>query len=213
MTNEMAGASVEPEAVADNPVEVLVASTESVELSEEDKMRQEATRRMERRKRKMMSPEERLAKITGRPVESISPVSGLESAPPTELSLPVAIANTVVVEDDPPLENLIRDPFTDDNPTMEGDFLNNILGGQAGTSSTPSDPVKFSQSVWLFLAVAVRLLLETEFSWAVGNNMVAPFIVMTTTLMTTGYLDIANLQASSLLSAGEYPVPPFPISQ
>jgi len=192
--------SVEPEDVAASPDRELVASTESMELSEEDKMRQEAARRMERRKRKMMSPEERLAKITGRPVESISPVSYLETAPTEEISAPPANPFTAV-EDDPPLENLIRDPLTDETPTIEGDFLSNILGGQASTSSPSSDPVKFSQSVWLFLAMSVRLLLETEFSWAIGNNMVAPFIVMTTTLMTTGYLDMANLQASSLLSA------------
>jgi len=198
---ESGGTNDEPGVMAAVTEVEPVASTERVELSEEDKMRQEAAKRMERRKRKMMSPEERLAKITGRPVESVTPVSGLDTAPTEERSSPPAITSASAVEDDPPLENLIRDPFMADTPSMEGDLLSNILGGQAGASSLPSNPVKFNQSVWLFLAVAVRLLLETEFSWTVGNNMVAPFIVMIITLMATGHLDIANLQASSLLSA------------
>ena len=52
-------------------------STDTVEdaASEEDKLRAEAARRLERRRRKMMSPEERLARITGRPVSSASPTA------------------------------------------------------------------------------------------------------------------------------------------
>ena len=52
-------------------------STDTVEdaASEEDKLRAEAARRLERRRRKMMSPEERLARITGRPVTSASPTA------------------------------------------------------------------------------------------------------------------------------------------
>ena len=47
--------------------------------SEEDRLRAEAARRLERRRRKMMSPEERLARITGRPVSQTSP--SVESPP------------------------------------------------------------------------------------------------------------------------------------
>jgi len=174
------------------------------EITEEERLRQEAAKRLERRKRKMMSPEERLAKITGRPVESESPVSEVVSSggtTPAPADAPSAsISSAAHVEDDPPLEHLTRDPFTADTPTMEGEFLTNMLGGQA-SSSPPSDPVKFSHSIWPFLALAVRLLLETEFSWILGNNMVAPFIVMVSILVTTGYLSIANLQTTSLLTA------------
>merc|ERR1712034_76253 len=131
----------------------------------EERLRQEAAKRLERRKRKMMSPEERLAKITGRPVESESPVSEVVSSggtTPAPADAPSAsISPAAHVEDDPPLEHLTRDPFTADTPTMEGEFLTNMLGGQA-SSSPPSDPVKFSHSIWLFLALAVRLLLQTE---------------------------------------------------
>ena len=42
--------------------------TASDAVTDEERLRQEAARRLERRRRKMMSPEERLAKITGRPV-------------------------------------------------------------------------------------------------------------------------------------------------
>ena len=177
------------------------------EITEEERLRQEAAKRLERRKRKMMSPEERLAKITGRPVESVSPVSeGVSSGvitPAPGDAPPPNISSSAPVEDDPPLEHLTRDPFTADTPTMEGEFLTNMLGGQSG-SSPPSDPVKFSHSIWLFLALAVRLLLETEFSWILGNNMVAPFIMMVSVLVTTGYLSITNLQTTSLLTAGEH---------
>ena len=202
MTDDVSSPNVEPEAVPAAPEEVLPAVDESVnvELSEEEKLRQEASRRMERRKRKMMSPEERLAKITGRPVEPVALMSDVVSSGGTVP--PAEVAPAVREEDDPPLENLTRDPFTADTPTMEGEFLTNILGGQANTTPV-SDPVQFSQSVWVFLAVAVRLLLETEFSWVVGHNMVGPFIVMISILITTRYLDIASLNTSSLLTAGK----------
>ena len=53
--------------------------TASDMVNDEDRLRLEAAKRLERRRRKMMSPEERLAKITGRPVSSSSPVG--EEAP------------------------------------------------------------------------------------------------------------------------------------
>ena len=189
------------------PAEEVSTPAQGAEITEEERLRQEAAKRLERRRKKMMSPEERLAKITGRPVEPVSPVSEVVSSGETILTpggAPSAsISSSAPVEDDPPLEHLTRDPFTADTPTMEGEFLTSMLGGQAG-SSPPSDPVKFSHSIWLFLALAVRLLLETEFSWILGNNMVAPFIVMVSILVTTGYLSIANLQTTSLLTAGEH---------
>ena len=42
-------------------------------LEEEDRLRAEVARRLERRRRKMMSPEQRLARIAGRPVSQTSP--------------------------------------------------------------------------------------------------------------------------------------------
>ena len=43
-------------------------------LEEEDRLRAEAARGLERRRRKMMTPEERLARIRGRPVSQTSPL-------------------------------------------------------------------------------------------------------------------------------------------
>ena len=201
MTDDVQSTSVEPEELRAAAAEV-VASVEVLEISDEERMRQEAAKRMERRKRKMMSPEERLAKITGRPVEEVSPILDVvtsgESISTTDVPS-VTVSSSTQSVDDPPLEHLTRDPFTADTPTMEGEFLTNMLGGQAG-SSPPSDPVKYSQSIWLYLALAVRLLLETQYSWILGNNMLAPFIVMVSILMTTGYLSFANLQTYSLLT-------------
>ena len=54
---------------------VVDGATDTLEdaASEEDRLRAEAARRLERRRRKMMSPKERLARITGRPVSQTSP--------------------------------------------------------------------------------------------------------------------------------------------
>merc|ERR1719430_1533974 len=145
----------------------------------------------------MLSPEERLAKITGRPVEQVSSGSDAVS---NQTVATVDTAPATVVED-PPLENLTRDPFTAETPTMEGDLLSNFLGGTQPSTSTVTDPVQFNQSVWLLLAVSVRVMLETEYSWVLANNMVAPFIMMVSILITTRYLDIGSLQTSSLLTA------------
>ena len=55
----------------------VTSATDTVtdSLNDEDKLRQEAARRLERRRRKMLNPEERLAKITGRPVPASPPSS------------------------------------------------------------------------------------------------------------------------------------------
>ena len=60
---------------------VVDGATDTLEdaASEEDRLRAEAARRLERRRRKMMSPEERLARITGKPVSQTSP--SIESPP------------------------------------------------------------------------------------------------------------------------------------
>ena len=65
---------------------VVDGATDTLEdaASEEDRLRSEAAKRLERRRRKMMSPEERLARITGRPVSQISPSA--ESPPSGEHS-------------------------------------------------------------------------------------------------------------------------------
>ena len=154
----------------------VATSIDTPEISEEERLRQEAAKRLERR-RKMMSPEERLAKITGRPVEAVPDVgvSTAESSNTAPESSSPSTHTPPAVED-PPLEHLTRDPFSSDSPNLEGEFLTNMLAGQ-GYSPPPSDPVKYSQSIWLYLALAVRLMLETQYSWILGQNMLAPFLL------------------------------------
>ena len=56
--------------------------------------------------------------------------------------------------------------------------------------------------VWCGLAVAVRLLLDTDWSWLLAGNAVLPFLLLLTGLLTTGSLSLANTAPASLLSAG-----------
>ena len=66
-----------------NSVDSTTDTTNDV-INDEERLRQEAAKRLERRRRKMMNPEERLARITGRPVSSVSPSS--ETSPPSFIS-------------------------------------------------------------------------------------------------------------------------------
>ena len=131
-------------------------STDTVEdaATEEDRLRAEAAKRLERRRRKMMSPEERLARITGRPVSQISPT--LESPPPSgenrvksnsdstncilssdSLGVPasssrdnLSVATNTLPADDPPLESLRREPRGSVASLQgpEADLLSGLLG-------------------------------------------------------------------------------------
>jgi len=197
---------LETTSASDEPVspdDVDTPSVNEVGGTEEEKLRLEAAKRLERRRRRMMSPEERLAMITGRPVSAPSAADVVDPVPSQIDSVPVSPSlrdSSNQAGDDPPLENLTRDTLPAETPGMEGDLLSSLLGGQA--SSTPVvDPVQFSHCVWPLLALAVRLLLETDFSWILADNMIAPFFLTVIVLMTTGYLSLANLQTTSLLTA------------
>merc|ERR1719480_268376 len=136
-----------------------------------------------------MSPEERLARITGRPVSQTSPT--LESPPPLSDSLGspdnLSVAtNTLPVDDpgDPPLESLRRDVTRGSVTSLggpEADLLSGLLGSGAdsplaGLMGAPGGPAETQTSaaaeagtnntdlVWVLLAVAVRLVLDTEYS-------------------------------------------------
>ena len=134
--------------------------TASDAVTDEERLRQEAARRLERRRRKMMSPEERLAKITGRPVAAssspdTSPTVQMPGDPificdnqccnallflgSEELTAatPCTVAtNTAAPADDPPLETLTRDSgLLAPGPGLggpEGDLLSSLLGGGGG---------------------------------------------------------------------------------
>ena len=91
------------------------------EGGEAERLRQEAARRLERRRRKLLSPEERLARITGQPV-----VAGPGACTTTTAS--------VGAGEDPPLELLT--PSSGPGPAREvgpgPDLLSSLLGGGAG---------------------------------------------------------------------------------
>ena len=58
--------------------------------------------------------------------------------------------------------------------------------------------------VWVLLAVAVRLVLDTEYSGIIGDNMLAPFLLTLASLYTLGYVSPQGSTVSSLLSAGTH---------
>ena len=94
MTDNMASTSVGTDEML-VPAEEVSTPAQGAEITEEERLRQEAAKRLERRKRKMMSPEERLAMITGRPVEPVSPVSEVVSSgvtiPALQVMLPLQL--------------------------------------------------------------------------------------------------------------------------
>ena len=67
--------------IVSNSVDSTTDTTHDV-INDEERLRQEAARRLERRRRKMLNPEERLARITGRPVSSVSSVSPTSETSP-----------------------------------------------------------------------------------------------------------------------------------
>lgn len=167
-------------------------------VSDEDRLREEAARRMERRRRKMMSPEERLAKITGGLVEPRTEQEVVTS-PHHE---PVVSSSPTLMVEDPPLENLIRDPFTSPNTGGEADMLSSLLSGGAGGPASHTQPaVQYSLAVWPLLALLVRLTLDTEYSVWVGNSALLPFLLVISGLVITRHLDLSCLQSTSLLTA------------
>merc|ERR1712083_1282126 len=108
-------------------------------------------------------------------------------------------AATAIASDDPPLELLTRDPLGPrGSPGPESDILSNLLGG---TTSPVENPVRFSHALWLFLALAVRLILETEYKFYIGESGVLPFLLLLPLLMVSGHLHLASLRSTSLLTA------------
>jgi len=186
-------------------------------MSDADRLREDAARRMERRRRKMQSPEERLAKITGRLIEEETGDRIQETNENRQIDVqendilvprPIVTSTTPTTEcDDPPLEHLTRDEsmITNDNlyPMSGGrdtDVLSNLLS--PGTSSVPSQPcVRYSNILWLLLAVVVRLMMDTEYSVWLADSVILPFLMVLSGLIITKYLDLSNLQSTSLLTA------------
>ena len=179
--------------------------------TEEERLRQQAQQRLERRRRKMQSPEERLAKITGRPVEPVVATSDLTSPPALPVSAGCPSVGTMTAED-PPLETLTREQrpasLLRQGSSQEADLLSSLLGSSGAEGS--ADPrqadskTQLTDLVWVLLAVVVRLLLDTEYSAFIGHNIFLPFALSLSLMMSLGYinLSLATSTGSTILSAG-----------
>ena len=182
-----------------------MADTESTS-TEEERLRQQAQQRLERRRRKMQSPEERLAIITGRPVEPGG--TNTVETPPSPPSVGTMTA------DDPPLETLTRDSRPDrllrqGSSSAETDLLSNLLGsgGEAGADSKPGETkTQLTDVVWVILALLVRIILDSEYSVVIGHNIFLPFALNLSVMMSLGYINISlnTSTGSTILSAGRY---------
>ena len=170
--------------------------------TEEERLRLQAQQRLERRRRKMQSPEERLAKITGRPVECVEPDTRSPAGPSV---------GTMTAED-PPLETLTRDTTRPNTLMRQGsgpevDLLSNLLGsGVEGSAETkPAETrTQLTDLVWVLLAVVVRVVLDTEYSAFIGHNIFLPFALNLSLMMSLGYINISlsTSTGSTILSAG-----------
>jgi len=169
---------------------------EEKKVSEEDRLREEAAKRLERRRKKMLSPEERLARITGQPVGSVITADEMGTV---EVGGSRSQSTAPIASDDPPLELLTRDPLAPrGSPGPESDLLSNLLGG---ANAPVENPVRFSHALWPLLALAVRLILETEYKFYIGESGVLPFLLLLPLLMVSGHLHLPSLRSTSLLSA------------
>ena len=159
----------------------------------------------------MQSPEERLAKITGRPVEPVVATSDLTSPPALPVSAGCPSVGTMTAED-PPLETLTREQrpasLLRQGSSQEADLLSSLLGSSGAEGS--ADPrqadskTQLTDLVWVLLAVVVRLLLDTEYSAFIGHNIFLPFALSLSLMMSLGYinLSLATSTGSTILSAG-----------
>ena len=187
----------------------VTSATDTVtdSLNDEDKLRQEAARRLERRRRKMLNPEERLAKITGRPVPASPPSSPSVETDSSVVQGEQMISTSTSPADDPPLETLTRDAFsnfltTPGSSSETGDMLSSLMSGHQ-TGAAAGQHSRLNDVVWVMLAVLVRLVLDTEFAPYIAHNCVLPFILTLASLYLLGLVTAPQSTASSLLSAGD----------
>ena len=180
--------------------------------TEEERLRLQAQQRLERRRRKMQSPEERLAKITGRPVEPVVSVAASETTSPPALPVSAGCPSVgTMTAEVPPLETLTRDQrpgsLLRQGSSQEADLLSSLLGGGAEGSADPRQAdtrTQLTDLVWVLLAVVVRLLLDTEYSAFIGHNIFLPFALSLSLVMSLGYINISlsTSTGSTILSAG-----------
>ena len=190
-----------------------MAETESAS-TEEERLRQQAQQRLERRRRKMQSPEERLALITGRPLQADTNTSPLPvTVEAVEAVEAVGTVGTMTAED-PPLETLTRDirpegRLRPGSSSAETDLLSSLLvsGGEVSADTKPGETQsQLASLVWVMLALVVRITLETEYSFVIGHNIFLPFALSLSVMMSLGYINLSlnTSTGSTILSAGRY---------
>ena len=192
-----------------------MADTESTS-TEEERLRQQAQQRLERRRRKMQSPEERLALITGRPLQADTNTSPLPVT--VEAVEAVGTVGTMTAED-PPLETLTRDirpegRLRPGSSSAETDLLSSLLvsGGEVSADTKPGETQsQLASLVWVMLALVVRITLETEYSFVIGHNIFLPFALSLSVMMSLGYINLSlnTSTGSTILSAGRYLLCPW----
>ena len=76
-------------------------------------------------------------------------------------------------------------------------------GAAAGGSASSQAAAGQADVIWVMLAVVVRLVLDTEYSWCIKHNCILPYILTLVTTYQLGYVSPPPAStASSLLSAG-----------
>jgi len=176
-------------------------------MTEEERLRAEAAKRMARRRRKLENAEERLAKITGQPVGSIvtsgdcfsSPVSSLPSSPDEGMRDPFSMLTEGTLTTtppspgsapDPPLENLVRSLTGGDGSS---------IGGSSSSAATVAAPV--SNLVWVGLAFFTFLILQFGHGDYIMNSLAVPFVLLLLSLWMLGRLPLTNSAVGSIVSA------------
>merc|ERR1712098_278233 len=76
-------------------------------------------------------------------------------------------------------------------------------GAQTGQSASAEGQhvTSVTDIVWVMLALAVRLILDTEFSVYIGDNIVMEYLLTLSLLSPLGYVQASSSTVSSLLSA------------
>jgi hypothetical protein len=160
-------------------------------MSDEEKLREEAARRLERRRRKMENATQRLAMITGLPESSInlndsycidSPASSLNSsrsladAPSNQFSSLLADSdlslNGLLSSEEHQHKRLYAKPVIKADETPDPP-LETLVREDSASIVQPREPI--SNYFWIILALVSFILLESGHGYLVGHSMLTLF--------------------------------------
>jgi len=183
-------------------------------MSDEEKLRQEAARRLERRRRKLENANERLSLITGQPASSIrlddSYAVDSSSADHSAGTLPdpmttftrvldhQTIANGSLPSDRNAMNRIL--PDKDDNvpdPPLEALVRNPLQSSPSHSQKTPASPV--SNLVWILLAAVSFVLLQCEYGHFIGHSIWTLFLLTICSLAVINKIEVGST-AGSIIS-------------